>query len=199
MIQRQRSPLPLLIPLPCPPTCPPTRLPPPPPLQDIHSGRATVRESLLFSARLRLPGSITLAQVHQLVDETLEMTELTRLQHNIVGEGEGGQGLSVEQRALRRAALRRAVLRCAALCCAQGEAAVGCRRTTPVFLSVCLPLICHFVFLDLQASASALLWSWRLRLLSCFSSEGLWGSACACLNICSLFPCAPLSLLPTLC
>ena len=64
-----------------------------------------MRESLLFSARLRLPDSITLAQVHQLVDETLEMTELTRLQHNIVGEGEGGQGLSVEQRALRCAAL----------------------------------------------------------------------------------------------
>lgn len=37
-------------------------------------------------------------QVTRLVDETLEMTELTRLQHGIVGEGGGGAGLSVEQR-----------------------------------------------------------------------------------------------------
>ena len=37
-------------------------------------------------------------QVTRLVDETLEMTELSRLQHGIVGEGGGGAGLSVEQR-----------------------------------------------------------------------------------------------------
>lgn len=30
--------------------------------------------------------------------EVLEMTELARLQHSIVGDGDGGQGLSVEQR-----------------------------------------------------------------------------------------------------
>lgn len=145
--------------------------PSPRPLQDLHSGRSTVAESLMFSARLRLPGEIPLdkvcgmaggshllgcgsgsgpsptccrrsglpcclpsswwgalhcclrvcalcvcyrkhclpacptvapclncPQVSQLVEETLEMTELTRLRHSIVGEGDGGQGLSMEQR-----------------------------------------------------------------------------------------------------
>jgi energy-coupling factor transporter ATP-binding protein EcfA2 len=65
--------------------------------QDIHSGRSTVRESLMFSARLRLSEDIPLDKVVRLVDETLEMTELTALQHSIVGEGQGGQGLTVEQ------------------------------------------------------------------------------------------------------
>lgn len=32
------------------------------------------------------------------MEEVLEMTELTRLQHSIVGEGDGGHGLSTEQR-----------------------------------------------------------------------------------------------------
>lgn len=66
--------------------------------QDIHSGRSTVRESLVFSARLRLAADIPNAKVAQLVGEVLEMTELARLQHSIVGDGDGGQGLSVEQR-----------------------------------------------------------------------------------------------------
>ncbi|KAL4434347.1 hypothetical protein ABPG75_000788 [Micractinium tetrahymenae] len=66
--------------------------------QDIHSGRCTVRESLVFSARLRLAADIADDKVAQLVEEVLEMTELARLQHSIVGEGDGGHGLSVEQR-----------------------------------------------------------------------------------------------------
>lgn len=35
--------------------------------------------------------------MYRLVDEVLEMTELTRHQHSIVGEGDGAYGLSVEQ------------------------------------------------------------------------------------------------------
>ena len=51
--------------------------------------------SALLPPRLPRPAAV---QVGQLVDETLEMSELARLQHSIVGDGDGGQGLSVEQR-----------------------------------------------------------------------------------------------------
>ncbi|KAL4427934.1 hypothetical protein ABPG75_002023 [Micractinium tetrahymenae] len=65
--------------------------------QDVHSAGATVREALLFSARLRLTEDITKEQVVQVVDETLDMVDLTPLQDSIVGDP-GGEGLSVEQR-----------------------------------------------------------------------------------------------------
>lgn len=47
--------------------------PAPPRPQDIHSAGTTVREALLFSARLRLEESIGWPQVVGLVDDTLEM------------------------------------------------------------------------------------------------------------------------------
>ncbi|KAL4442124.1 hypothetical protein ABPG77_011385 [Micractinium sp. CCAP 211/92] len=65
--------------------------------QDVHSAGATVREALVFSARLRLTEDITMEQVLQVVDDTLEMVDLTALQGSIVGDP-GGEGLSVEQR-----------------------------------------------------------------------------------------------------
>lgn len=65
---------------------------------DIHSSRITVRESLQFSARLRLDETVVSdAQVASIVEETLDTTELRPLEGTIVGEG-GGQGLSIEQR-----------------------------------------------------------------------------------------------------
>ena len=39
--------------------------------QDIHSAGNTVREALVFSARLRLEESIKMPQVQQIVEDTL--------------------------------------------------------------------------------------------------------------------------------
>lgn len=65
--------------------------------QDVHSSKATVRESLLFSARLRLEESIPRAKVAQVVEETLDLVELRPLADHVVGDL-GGEGLSIEQR-----------------------------------------------------------------------------------------------------
>ena len=54
--------------------------------QDSHSAGTTIREALLFSARLRLEESIGMPQVHQIVDDTLEMVDLRALKDGIVGE-----------------------------------------------------------------------------------------------------------------
>ena len=54
--------------------------------QDIHSAGTTVREALLFSARLRLDEGLGRAEVEQVVDETLEMVDLTALKDGIVGD-----------------------------------------------------------------------------------------------------------------
>jgi ABC-type multidrug transport system ATPase subunit/ABC-type multidrug transport system permease subunit len=65
---------------------------------DIHSSRITVKESLQFSARLRLEeATVSDAQVAAIVKQTLETVELGSLAGNIVGEP-GGEGLSIEQR-----------------------------------------------------------------------------------------------------
>ncbi|KAL4527487.1 hypothetical protein Ndes2526B_g08823 [Nannochloris sp. 'desiccata'] len=65
---------------------------------DIHSSRITVKESLQFSARLRLEeASVNDAQVAAIVQQTLDTVELDNLAGSIVGEP-GGEGLSIEQR-----------------------------------------------------------------------------------------------------
>jgi ABC-type multidrug transport system ATPase subunit len=64
---------------------------------DVHSAGTTVREALVFSARLRLTEDVTQAQIDALVEDTLRMVDLTTLQHSIVGDP-GGVGLSIEQR-----------------------------------------------------------------------------------------------------
>ncbi len=65
---------------------------------DIHSSRITVKESLQFSARLRLDeATVSDAQVAAIVQQTLDTVELNNLAGNIVGEA-GGEGLSIEQR-----------------------------------------------------------------------------------------------------
>lgn len=67
--------------------------------QDVHSGRTTVREALVFSARLRLEESVTMEKVSELVDQTLALVELNSLENRIVGEGDSAAGgLSGEQR-----------------------------------------------------------------------------------------------------
>lgn len=53
--------------------------------QDILLASATVRESLEFSAKLRLPDSVTDEQRDAFVNETLDLLELTDIQNKLVG------------------------------------------------------------------------------------------------------------------
>ncbi|EAZ13392.1 hypothetical protein OsJ_03311 [Oryza sativa Japonica Group] len=64
---------------------------------DIHSPQITVRESLLFSAFLRLPKEVNDQEKKIFVDEVMELVELTGLKDAIVGLP-GVNGLSTEQR-----------------------------------------------------------------------------------------------------
>uniref|UniRef100_A0ACD5VQG7 Uncharacterized protein n=2 Tax=Avena sativa TaxID=4498 RepID=A0ACD5VQG7_AVESA len=64
---------------------------------DIHSPQITVKESLLFSAFLRLPKEVTDQEKKAFVDEVMELIELTGLKDAIVGLP-GMSGLSTEQR-----------------------------------------------------------------------------------------------------
>ncbi|CAM0882488.1 unnamed protein product [Alopecurus aequalis] len=64
---------------------------------DIHSPQITVRESLLFSAFLRLPKEVTDREKKAFVDEVMELIELNGLKDAIVGLP-GVNGLSTEQR-----------------------------------------------------------------------------------------------------
>lgn len=54
--------------------------------QDIHIGTATVRESLLFSAKLRLPTSVEVAAREQFVDEVMALVGLKHIAHRLVGD-----------------------------------------------------------------------------------------------------------------
>ncbi|XP_042501406.1 ABC transporter G family member 42-like [Macadamia integrifolia] len=64
---------------------------------DIHSPQVTVRESLIYSAFLRLPKEISKEEKMKFVDEVMELVELDNLKDAIVGLP-GITGLSTEQR-----------------------------------------------------------------------------------------------------
>lgn len=64
---------------------------------DIHSPQMTVRESLVYSAWLRLPGDISMETREQFVDEVMDLVELSPLEGALVGLP-GVSGLSTEQR-----------------------------------------------------------------------------------------------------
>ncbi|XP_051152166.1 ABC transporter G family member 35-like [Andrographis paniculata] len=64
---------------------------------DIHSPQVTVRESLIYSAFLRLPKEVNKEQKMAFVDEVMELVELDNLKDAIVGIP-GVTGLSTEQR-----------------------------------------------------------------------------------------------------
>jgi ABC-type multidrug transport system ATPase subunit len=53
----------------------------------------TVRETLLFSANLRLPESVTRAERHVIVDKTLEELGINHIAHSRIG-GNGVRGIS---------------------------------------------------------------------------------------------------------
>ncbi|EFN53324.1 hypothetical protein CHLNCDRAFT_58610 [Chlorella variabilis] len=64
---------------------------------DIHVAEATVREALMFSARLRLPKSVPTTAAEAFVEEMMDVVELGRQRDAIVGLP-GVNGLSVEKR-----------------------------------------------------------------------------------------------------
>jgi ABC-type cobalamin/Fe3+-siderophores transport system ATPase subunit len=64
---------------------------------DIHSPQVTVRESVTYSAWLRLPAEIDKETREQFVDEVMDLVELTPLENALVGLP-GVTGLSTEQR-----------------------------------------------------------------------------------------------------
>ncbi|GMI77982.1 Arabidopsis thaliana ATP-binding cassette G36, PLEIOTROPIC DRUG RESISTANCE 8 [Hibiscus trionum] len=64
---------------------------------DIHSPQVTIRESLIYSAFLRLPEDISHEEKMIFVDEVMELVELGNLKDAIVGLP-GVTGLSTEQR-----------------------------------------------------------------------------------------------------
>ncbi|CAA7057995.1 unnamed protein product [Microthlaspi erraticum] len=64
---------------------------------DIHSPQVTVKESLIYSAFLRLPKEVTKDEKMRFVDEVMELVELNSLKDAIVGLP-GITGLSTEQR-----------------------------------------------------------------------------------------------------
>ena len=63
---------------------------------DVHEGTATVREALIFSARLRQPRDVPDAEKIQYVDKVIELLELEEIQDAFIGIP--GHGLNVEQR-----------------------------------------------------------------------------------------------------
>ncbi|KAI0487906.1 hypothetical protein KFK09_027729 [Dendrobium nobile] len=64
---------------------------------DIHSPQVTVKESLIYSAFLRLPMEVSDEEKMKFVDEVMELVELEKLKDAIVGLP-GVTGLSTEQR-----------------------------------------------------------------------------------------------------
>ncbi|XP_008447550.2 ABC transporter G family member 35-like [Cucumis melo] len=64
---------------------------------DIHSPQVTIRESLIYSAFLRLPKEVSKEEKMVFVDEVMDLVELNNLKDAIVGLP-GVTGLSTEQR-----------------------------------------------------------------------------------------------------
>ncbi|KAI1757888.1 putative ABC multidrug transporter [Xylaria castorea] len=63
---------------------------------DVHEATATVREALLFSARLRQPYHVPDAEKVEYVEYIMSLLELIPLQHAVIGSP--NSGLSIEQR-----------------------------------------------------------------------------------------------------
>jgi ABC-type multidrug transport system fused ATPase/permease subunit len=92
--------------------------------QDAHTAQATVGESLLFAAALRLERRITPAQRTAFCDEVLALLRLDSLRHRIVGEPGSTDGLGGAERKMLTIAVELAsnapilfLGACAAACC----------------------------------------------------------------------------------
>lgn len=64
--------------------------------QDVHLSTSTVREALRFSATLRQPHHVSVAEKHQYVEEIITLLEMDAYGNAVVGSP--GEGLNVEQR-----------------------------------------------------------------------------------------------------
>ncbi|KIX06855.1 uncharacterized protein Z518_04831 [Rhinocladiella mackenziei CBS 650.93] len=64
--------------------------------QDVHLSSATVREALQFSAKLRQPREVSLAEKLDYVEKVIEMLEMQDFAEAIIGTP--GNGLNIEQR-----------------------------------------------------------------------------------------------------
>ncbi|PIA14573.1 IKI3-domain-containing protein [Coemansia reversa NRRL 1564] len=65
---------------------------------DVHNPHATVREALRFSAYLRQPASVTIAEKDQYVERVIFLLGLTDIGDCLIGEASSGEGISLEER-----------------------------------------------------------------------------------------------------
>ncbi|KAJ2805553.1 ATP-binding cassette transporter snq2, partial [Coemansia guatemalensis] len=65
---------------------------------DVHNPHATVREALRFSAYLRQPASVTIAEKDQYVERVIFLLGLTNIGDCLIGEASSGEGISLEER-----------------------------------------------------------------------------------------------------
>ncbi|KAG2487630.1 hypothetical protein HYH03_013769 [Edaphochlamys debaryana] len=72
---------------------------------DLHSPATTVLEALLFSARLRLPASVSRVALRAYVDSVVSMVELDDVQFQLVGVPGGSAGSSLNVDARKRLTL----------------------------------------------------------------------------------------------
>ncbi|OAP57126.1 hypothetical protein AYL99_07863 [Fonsecaea erecta] len=66
--------------------------------QDLHLPSSTVREALRFSALLRQPASVPLAEKFEYVEKVIEVLKMEHFSDAVVGQP--GEGLNIEQRKL---------------------------------------------------------------------------------------------------
>jgi len=67
---------------------------------DVHNALSTVRESMVFSAALRLPASVDAARREAFIEENLNLLEMQPLASRLVGDVGAADGLSQSQRKL---------------------------------------------------------------------------------------------------
>ena len=67
------------------------------PQEDVMYRELTVRENIIHSARMRLPSTWTASEIEVLVDNVLEILNLSQVQHSIIGD-EKVRGISGGQR-----------------------------------------------------------------------------------------------------
>lgn len=65
---------------------------------DVHVPECTVREALQFSARLRQPAEVSVAEKDAYVEEIIHILEMESIADAMIGTTESGLGISVEER-----------------------------------------------------------------------------------------------------
>lgn len=65
---------------------------------DVHNEFATVRETLCFSAEMRQPPNVSIAEKHEYVSKIITLLEMDNIADALIGNVEHGVGISVEER-----------------------------------------------------------------------------------------------------